>query len=123
MQARTAKDVIDEAIRENRFGEALLYFFAILFVLVGVTILVYGALQNQPVTAIVGFASTSLFWPAMTSARRTRRENIAIRLLEAPLGRADTDGLGTDARQVGLARFVADGHCHGQAVGRRVKLV
>jgi hypothetical protein len=32
----------------------------------------------------------SLFWPSMSSARRIRKENIAIRLLEAPLSRADT---------------------------------
>ena len=90
MKPRSANEVIDQAIKENRFGEFLLYLFAILFVCVGLSVLVYGMLEGKAVTSIVGLASSTLFWPAITSARRTRKENIAIRLLEAPLGRADT---------------------------------
>ena len=87
---RTAKSVIDQAIKDNRKSEWLLYGFAILFVLVGVFILVWGILKTEPISAVVGLISSGLFWPAMSSARRTRKENIAIRLLEAPLSRADT---------------------------------
>jgi hypothetical protein len=90
MDIRTAQDVIDQAIKENRFGEFLLYLFATLFVGVGLSAVVYGMIHENAVTSVVGFASSTLFWPAMSSARRTRKENIAVRLLEAPLGRADT---------------------------------
>lgn len=90
MQPRSAKEIIDQAILENRVGERLLYCFAALFVLLGLSVLVWGAVQGDPVATISGAASGSLFWPAMTSARRTRRESVAIRLLEAPLARAET---------------------------------
>lgn len=87
---RTAKAVIDQAITDNRVSEWLLYSFAVLFVLVGLFALIWGVFKGEAISTIAGFASTTLFWPAMTSARRTRKENIAIRLLEAPLSRADT---------------------------------
>ena len=90
MDPRSAKDVIDQAINENKFGEYLLYFFAFLFVVIGLSTLIYGITQKETIVSVLGVASSSLFWPAMTSARRTRKENITIRLLEAPLGRADT---------------------------------
>jgi hypothetical protein len=89
-QPRTAREVIDAAIRENRFGEYLLYSFAVAFVATGLFALVWGVLHGSEINAIVGLLASALFWPAMSSARRTRKENIAIRLLEAPLARADT---------------------------------
>ena len=52
--------------------------------------LVWSALHTQPVTALAGSGCTALFWPAMQLARKTRKENIALRLLEAPLSRAPT---------------------------------
>jgi hypothetical protein len=90
MESRTAREVIDQAISENRFGERVLYLFALLFVGVGITAIIYGMIKELSVPSIVGLASSSFFWPAMAAARRTRKESIAIRLLEAPLGRADT---------------------------------
>jgi len=87
---RSAQDVIDQAIAENRFGEHLLYAFAMIFVTVGLTVLVWAALKREPVIGVAGALSSGLFWPAMSAARRTRKETIAIRLLEAPLSRADT---------------------------------
>jgi hypothetical protein len=90
MASRSASEVIDLAIRENRRSEWLLYFFAILFATVGLSVLVCGVVRGEPVSTVAGVVASTLFWPAMTSARRTRKENIAIRLLEAPLSRADT---------------------------------
>ena len=87
---RTAKEVIDQAIRENKTGERLLYGFALLFVAVGLSVLLWGILNREAVLAIVGSLTSALFWPAMNSVRRTRKESVAIRLLEAPLSRADT---------------------------------
>jgi len=45
--ARTAKDVIDDAIRENLKAAWIMYIFAILFVLVGLTVLVIGVINNS----------------------------------------------------------------------------
>jgi len=90
VSVRTAKELIDEAISENRFAERLMYCFAIVFVVSGVVMLGVAAYTGNLLSAFTGTVSSGLFWPAMTSARRTRKENIAIRLLEAPLSRADT---------------------------------
>lgn len=87
---RSAKEVIDDAISENLTAAWILYIFAILFVLVGLAVLVIGVVYQNPLSSILGALASSLFWPSMTAARRTRKENIAIRLLEAPLSRADT---------------------------------
>lgn len=89
-EVRTAKEVIDQAINENRLGQWLLYVFAGMFVIVGLSVLVYGMIRGEAVIAASGTVASVLFWPAMNSARRTRRESIAIRLLEVPLSRADT---------------------------------
>lgn len=90
MSVRTAKELIDEVISENRFAEVLMYCFAILFVVSGVIMLWVAAATGNILSAFTGTVASGLFWPAMSSARRTRKENIAIRLLEAPLSRADT---------------------------------
>ena len=90
MQARTPRQIIDQAVEENRFGERLLYVMACAFAVVGLLVLVWAAINRLPVIAVAGSISTSLFWPAAKSARQTRKESVAIRLLEAPLSRADT---------------------------------
>lgn len=87
---RTASEVIDKAIAENRVAEWLMYLFALIFVSTGGYVLVVSLNSKDVVTSLIGLNTSSLFWPAMTSARRTRKENIAIRLLEAPMNRADT---------------------------------
>ena len=90
MSVRTPRQVIDQAVKENRFGERLLYGMACAFAAVGLLVLIWAALNRLPVLAVAGTISSALFWPAMNSARQTRKESIAIRLLEAPLSRADT---------------------------------
>ena len=87
---RTATDVINQAVLENRASENLLYLIALLVVVAGSTALLYGVFSKQSVAAISGAVSSSLFVPAMMFASKIRRENIALRLLEAPLSRADT---------------------------------
>jgi hypothetical protein len=90
VRARTAQEVIDQAVRENRFGEFFLYALAGLFAAVGLSVLVWGMFHREALISVAGSVATALFWPAMTSARRTRKESLAIRLLESPLSRADT---------------------------------
>jgi hypothetical protein len=90
MPARTPRQIIDQAVAENRFGERLLYGMACAFAGIGLFVLIWAAINRLAVIAVTGSISTALFWPAVKSARQTRKENIAIRLLEAPLSRADT---------------------------------
>ena len=87
---RTSREIIDEAISDNRRSEYLAYRFATVFVLVGVAVIVWSMFAKEPLATIGGSIESVLFWPALNSVRRTRKENIAIRLLEAPLSRADS---------------------------------
>lgn len=90
MAARTPRQVIDLAVAENRFGERLLYGMACAFVGIGLFVLIWAVIQGSPIVAVCGSISSALFWPAINSARQTRKESVAIRLMEAPLSRADT---------------------------------
>jgi hypothetical protein len=89
-EGRTAKLIIDQAIRENRFGERLLYAFATVFVATGVFSLVYGTLRSQGAVAVAGGIGSALFFPAIYQARGIRKENIALRMMEVPLTKANT---------------------------------
>lgn len=100
---RSATEIIDQAIRENRKSETLLYIFATLLVFVGALVILYSVWKGQTVGSLVGAFSTSLFVPAMRYAKAIRKENIAIRLLEAPLIRADT---AKDAAEAIRANFM-----------------
>ena len=82
--------VIDKAIRENRFGEILLYVLSTIIVIAGVFALIYGALKGEGLVALSGSIANALIFPAFREAREIRRQNIAIRLLEAPLKMAKT---------------------------------
>lgn len=88
---RPVSDVINDAIIENRFAERLLYFYSTAILIVGVSILIWGTTNSNIVASIGGFACTNLIWPAMAAARRTRKENIAIRLLEVSLTNAKSE--------------------------------
>ena len=97
---RSAQEVIDQAIADNRFGEYLLYSFAIVFVTAGVVLIGVGIFRNNPYAMIGGPVESVLFVPAMRWGWKIRRANIAIRLLEAPLSRAKTaDEAATAIRQ------------------------
>jgi hypothetical protein len=87
---RSAREVIDQAIEENRFGERLLYALSTISAIVGLFVVVWSVLHIQPVAALAGSACTALFWPAMRLGQQTRKENIALRLLEALLAKATT---------------------------------
>ena len=53
--------------------------------LVGVVAIVWSMFTKQQFATLGGAIESALFWPALNSVQRTRKENIAIRLLEAPL--------------------------------------
>jgi len=113
-EPRTAKLVIDQAIKENRRGEWLCYGFAVAFVGVGVAVIAKALFTEQSVwTTVVGGVVSALFWPAMNAAWQIRRENLAIRLLEAPLSRAETAQAAADMLQkVFIEVFVREGGGH-----------
>ncbi len=87
---RPARELIDQAIGENRFNERLLYAFAILFVVIGAFAICWSIVVNVGLATIAGSVSSILFWPAMQMARRIREQNIALRMLEVPLDRSQT---------------------------------
>jgi len=87
---RTASDVIEHAINENRFGEHLLYLFSCTSIFVGLGVLGYGAYQGQSITAVLGTVASLMFYPAMRLAKGIRAQNMAIRLMEIPLNNSKT---------------------------------
>jgi hypothetical protein len=90
MPKRTASEVIAGAIRENRFGEHLIYLFAGVTLLVGLGVLGVGVYRGEGLTEIVGTMASFMFYPAMRLARRIREQNMAIMLLEIPLNNSKT---------------------------------
>lgn len=97
MAARTAKEVIDAALRDNRAWEWLCYALVILVVVVGLTVLVIGAARGDGIIALAGGGVTGLFFFALRFAQRIRDENIKIRLYEVALTKAKTP---TEASQI-----------------------
>jgi len=87
---RTPKEVIDQAIAENRIPEYVLYIFACLFVLTGVILVGVAIYNKNPITGISGVALNGLAWPAYNATRRIRSENLMLRMLEVPLMKAKT---------------------------------
>jgi hypothetical protein len=87
---RTAKEVIDQAIQDNRFDKWLLYGFAVAFGAVGLTVLLWSVWKGEAIVAVCGSITTGLFWPAARMAERLRKQNLAIRLMEHPLSKTET---------------------------------
>ena len=114
---RTARQVIDQAIKENRFGEWLCYGFAITFVAVGVGVIAWSLFAGLPVSTFIGGVISALFYPAIHAARQIRKENLAIRLLELPLSRAGTAQAAANAlREAFVEIFISEGGGrHGEA--------
>ena len=87
---RSAHEVINQAISENRLGEYLLYVFSCTTFFVGIVALAIGAYHGQTMTASLGTVASVMFYPAMRLAKRIREQNVAIRLLEIPLNNSKT---------------------------------
>lgn len=87
---RTANEIIDQAIRENRLPERLIYLFCLLLVGSGTATFILAMVRGDSVSAIAGAIAGTLFLPAIRTAVRLRRENILIRTLEIPLTNAET---------------------------------
>jgi hypothetical protein len=87
---RTARDVIDQAIKDNRVPEYLLYTFASIFVVVGTALLIFGFYNKASMNAIAGLILDGLAWPAVRMTREIRQQNMMLRMLEVPLSKAKT---------------------------------
>jgi hypothetical protein len=87
---RSAREVIDAAISENRGWEWVCLGFAVTFAVVGVALLVLGAMRGDWGIAGPGAATSALFTPMLWAAMRIRQTNIRVRLLEIPLQKAKT---------------------------------
>jgi hypothetical protein len=87
---RTAKDVIDQAIKDNRVPEYLLYTFASIFVLVGTALIAVAFYNGTSISAIAGVLLDGLAWPAVRMTRAIRQQNLMLRMLEVPLSKAKT---------------------------------
>jgi hypothetical protein len=90
MPKRSAQEVIDTAIRENRSNEYLLYAFALLFVALGTGSFIYSIWTGHWALSIGSAIESGLFYPALSTIQRVRRENQKIRMLEIPLTNAKT---------------------------------
>lgn len=88
--ARNPREIIDNALSENRLGEGFCYFLVLLFAGGGVTALLVGAFRGEGVVALSGAVGAGLFWPALHYARAIRQQNINLRMLEIPLSMATT---------------------------------
>lgn len=88
---RTAKQVIDQLIKENRWWEWFGFIAVGVFLMVGVGVIFRAMIVDQSdVLTVVGGACNFLIWPSLVHARRIRKENQMMRLLEIPLGNAET---------------------------------
>lgn len=89
-ELRTAREVIDAAIRETRAWEWLCLTFTIVFAVVGVGLIILGAIRGDWGIAGPGVGTAALFGPTLWAAIKVWRTNIRIRLLEIPLSLAKT---------------------------------
>ncbi len=106
---RTASEIINHAILENRLGEHLLYLFSCVTFFAGIGSLAVGAYQGQQITAIMGTVASLMFYPAMRLARGIREQNMAIRLLEIPLSNSRTAEEATRILQEFFASTIPSG--------------
>jgi len=87
---RTAREIINQAIAENRVPEFMLYGYAYLFVFTGEALIALAIYDRSSVVAIAGVALNGLAWPAYRATRAIRAENLMLRMLEVPLMKART---------------------------------
>ena len=110
MAKRSAQEVIDTAIKENRPNEYLLYAFALLFVGLGTSSFIYSVLNGHWALSIGSAIQSGLFYPALNAVQKIRRENQKIRLLELALTNAKTAEQAAAAlKQVFLQEFSEHG--------------
>ena len=96
-QARTAQEVIDHAVRENRPGLVLCYALIGICAAAGVFVLIWGAMTREGLVALASAVPGLLLVPLVKNAREILRHNQMVRLLEVPLSKAVTSEEATRA--------------------------
>jgi hypothetical protein len=87
---RSAEEVINQAIRENRPPEYILYGMSIAFVITGISLIVWSMIHGFGWTAVAGAGLDGLAWPAFQQTKNLRQQNLMLRMLEIPLSKART---------------------------------
>ena len=91
MAARSAKAVIDQAIKENQVPAYLCYGFATAIALCGVAVVIWGITNDRGTAIICGMISTTLFILSIKTVDRLRTQNILLRVLERRIESAKTE--------------------------------
>jgi hypothetical protein len=105
---RTARQVIDQAIRDNKAWEYLCYALVILFGILGASVIIVGLFRESVAFSAIGVVTSYLLWPALSNAREIRTHNMLIRLYEVPLSRATTAQSAAEALRDIFIRVFAD---------------
>jgi hypothetical protein len=82
---RTPQELIDGAISENKKWDWLCFVLVCILSLLAIGGIVYGTIQNQWTAGVGAGVATLGFWPCLQYVREVRRENVALRVLEASL--------------------------------------
>ena len=90
MAKRSAQEIIDAALADNRWWERLCFGLVVLFVAVGLTTLGVGLVRESDTVVVTGGIVTALFVPAIGVARSLRERNMRIRMSEAAVSLAKT---------------------------------
>jgi hypothetical protein len=75
---RTAEEVINQAISENRLPEYILYGMSTIFVLGGIGLIVWSLVHNFGWGAVAGAGLDGLAFPAFAQTKRLRQENLML---------------------------------------------
>lgn len=87
---RTARAVINEAIRESAPYDTICWWGLVIFGLTGVATIWGGLPTGNAWMGAVGTVPSALCWPTISYALSIRRANIVLRLLELTLNDAST---------------------------------
>ncbi len=96
METRTTKEVIDEAIKQYQNLRGILIVLSGLFTFLGICYLTWGGYTNNALLTVGGMISMTLVVPTLFYLRRISLDNIAIRILEANLSRAENPTVTAD---------------------------
>ncbi|MBN9121407.1 MAG: hypothetical protein J0I06_20025 [Planctomycetes bacterium] len=87
---RSVREVIAESTRKNRVWEWVCFALTVTFAVVGVGLIVTGAVRDDWGIAGPGVGTAALLGPTLWAAIKIWRTNIRIHLLEVPLSLATT---------------------------------
>jgi hypothetical protein len=105
---RPAKEVIDDALKDNASWEWLLYIFIAAAGTVGIAAVVVGIITGEPVASGAGGVITAALAFPIRAARQLRADNIRIRLFELALAKAKTQEEAVEVLEKALGKKGGD---------------